>query len=1060
MRNKHKSRFSEYQEESQIQKMLQSIQFLSFNKKLTNQQTNVKTSFKVVGSLILFLTFGLSFNSQAQGSYCTANTTYAYLDYASSFITTGATTNVNYSVGSNPVVGYLNQTTQPFAASPSQTINFSHTYSNASQPYGLRIWIDWNNDFDFTDAGENVIEQNGFITILGSFTVPANIPAGNYRMRVRSRFQAYPQVCGEELYGTTIDFTLAIAAIFTSPTLTQASGIPSCSAGTTISATGTPATGIQWYWQNTATGTSTATAYSGPRTITTNGSYFIRAFDAALNYWAPATTIAVSNFPLISSPPAPVADLNPSCIPSGTTLTVPAPPTGIVYYWQGTNVGGVSTALNASTAYNTIVTGTYYVAAYQASSQCWSNTVGIPVTVGTVIPANPVISQPNYNFCIGVPSVEIAATGGQIDWFSGLTGNNFIGSGSPFQTVGTSVLPSSATVGSYNFYASTNLNGCYSPSRQMVTVSLSNVNVTLTSSAVTCNNGNNGAVAIASVLCGTAPFTYSIDGGTFGPQTGMTPGPHTVKLKDALNNESGTYNVVIGNAPAPSIVTATSVTAVNANITWTATGSETQWNIEWGIPGFTPGIGAEIGSGTATSTNYLVAPLSPVNSYHIYVSANCGAGTTAGNWTLVSVNTLCAPIVALPWTENFDNLTTLGGASFPLCWFNENPGVWNTTNAPLSTLTSGPLSGANYLRVDYAANATIWTPEFDLVAGETYEFSFNWGGDTFSYWDGGVYVNGSQTFIGATSLGAKFVEIGDPTTLAYRPEIYCFTPTTSGIYTFGVKVIETGYNNYMSFDNFKLRQIATIPGIDGSLSICQNGSVVDLNTVITANATDGFWSSISNPTAVDSLGMFNTASVLAGVHQFSYITKGCFQDTTLATITVVEPSFAGGDSSLVVCRNQPINLLIGLTGSPDNGGIWLGQNATVVPNGNTIASNNSGQYTYTYIVSNGVCPADSAQVFVTVQGNCDYLGLEDVAFEAFSVYPNPSSDIFFIANSGSTAVFNYEILDMNGRVILKANNSINGSTTTELDLSKAEIGVYLLRIFNDRAEKTFRVVKN
>ncbi len=44
-------------------------------------------------------------------------------------------------------------------------------------------------------------------------------------------------------------------------------------------------------------------------------------------------------------------------------------------------------------------------------------------------------------------------------------------------------------------------------------------------------------------------------------------------------------------------------------------------------------------------------------------------------------------------------------------------------------------------------------------------------------------------------------------------------------------------------------------------------------------------------------------------------------------------------------------------------------------------------------------------------------------------------------------------------MILKANDSVNGSTTTELNMSHVEVGVYLIRVFNELAEKTFRIVK-
>ena len=354
----------------------------------------------------------------------------------------------------------------------------------------------------------------------------------------------------------------------------------------------------------------------------------------------------------------------------------------------------------------------------------------------------------------------------------------------------------------------------------------------------------------------------------------------------------------------------------------------------------------------------------------------------------------------------------------------------------------------------------MWTPKFELVAGQTYEFSFNWAGDTRTAWEGGAYVNSSAVFATATSLGPKFVENGDATTFTYQKEVYCFTPTVSGPYTFGIKVVVTGAPYYMSFDDFELRIVDTTPGTNGSLSACQVGAPVDLNTVITSGQTNGNWVFDLNPIAVNNAGILNPAVLPAGVHDFMYVNTGCAPDTTIATITVVEASSAGADGSVSVCRNQPLNLLSGLAGNADLGGVWTNPNGVVVPNGNTTASNIPGQFNYEYIVSNGVCPADTAKVVVSVLGTCDHLGIEDVAFEGFSMYPNPTSDIVFISNTGSTEVFNYEVLDMNGRVILKANNAINGSETTELNLSKVEVGVYMIRVYNDQAEKTFRVVKN
>ncbi|MFN7879359.1 MAG: hypothetical protein ACK5P1_05055, partial [Sphingobacteriia bacterium] len=47
---------------------------------------------------------------------------------------------------------------------------------------------------------------------------------------------------------------------------------PACTS-TSISAAGSPATGVSWYWQTSATGTETTRAYTAPRLVTASGTY-------------------------------------------------------------------------------------------------------------------------------------------------------------------------------------------------------------------------------------------------------------------------------------------------------------------------------------------------------------------------------------------------------------------------------------------------------------------------------------------------------------------------------------------------------------------------------------------------------------------------------------------------------------------------------------------------------------------------------------------------------------------------------------------------------------------
>lgn len=55
--------------------------------------------------------------------------------------------------------------------------------------------------------------------------------------------------------------------------------------------------------------------------------------------------------------------------------------------------------------------------------------------------------------------------------------------------------------------------------------------------------------------------------------------------------------------------------------------------------------------------------------------------------------------------------------------------------------------------------------------------------------------------------------------------------------------------------------------------------------------------------------------------------------------------------------------------------------------------------------------------------------------------------------------FNYELTDVNGKVIATELAAINGTESATVNLENLENGFYLIRVYNDNAEKTFRVVK-
>ncbi|MDC1385744.1 T9SS type A sorting domain-containing protein, partial [Crocinitomicaceae bacterium] len=221
----------------------------------------------------------------------------------------------------------------------------------------------------------------------------------------------------------------------------------------------------------------------------------------------------------------------------------------------------------------------------------------------------------------------------------------------------------------------------------------------------------------------------------------------------------------------------------------------------------------------------------------------------------------------------------------------------------------------------------------------------------------------------------------------------------------------------------------------------------------------GIWYELI-PTANFSGSNFISAGLASQVFDFNYIvTDGCAADTVSTQVEIYAPSSAGLDGVIDACLNQPINLLSGLSGNVDLGGDWYDPTNSVIGDVNIISGPIPGQFNYDYITGNGVCPDDSANVILNVDFNCDYLNLQDLYFTAMDLYPNPTNGMIYISNEGSSEVFNMELTDLNGKVITAQAAAVNGTETTEVNLETLETGIYLVRLFNDNSEKTFRIVK-
>jgi hypothetical protein len=558
--------------------------------------------------------------------------------------------------------------------------------------------------------------------------------------------------------------------------------------------------------------------------------------------------------------------------------------------------------------------------------------------------------------------------------------------------------------------------------------------------------------------------------GSFGVPLGVAVGTYRMRVLADYNNSSPsdacslafgqgeaedyTFEVV----PIPSCLPITDLLTDNEtpnsiDITWTAGDSETNWNIEWGVPGFTPGTGTGLDSAQTTSESYTVGGLIPYTDYDIYVQASCSSSDSS-YWTLVTGTTLCVPIANLPWTENFDAMSQVGALILPGCWFMENDEWFSDDGNNTGNIAN---SGSNFVGIYWNSNDHLWTPDFELTAGTQYEFSFMWAGDGNTGWSGSVVVNSTQSSTGATALGTPFVVPADMPSEDYQREFFCFTPTTSGVYSFGIK-INSSFNPYLlRFDDFSLIERAATAGTGLAINACQINGLVDLNDNATINDPFGNWTFSQNPSTIVNDSMFNPQFVPAGVVSVDYITYGCLVDTASVLVTIYPPSSAGLDGTITACKNEPIDLLSGLNGTVNLGGSWYDPTNNLMPNSQVMTGTFPGQFNYKYITGNNICPNDTSGVVVTILGNCNWLSVDENALESVNLYPNPSTGLVYIESALSTESFNLIVTDVNGRVIETGSNSITNGLNT-VNLKDVQRGTYFFKLSNETAEKVYRVV--
>jgi hypothetical protein len=108
--------------------------------------------------------------------------------------------------------GYMDYTSISTELEMGETYAMSLSNPNAYSTDVAGVWIDWNHNESFTDAGEfySLVSGGGGASFTGNILVPENIMSGPTRMRIRLQYGGTLTPCGTTSFGDVEDYTVEV----------------------------------------------------------------------------------------------------------------------------------------------------------------------------------------------------------------------------------------------------------------------------------------------------------------------------------------------------------------------------------------------------------------------------------------------------------------------------------------------------------------------------------------------------------------------------------------------------------------------------------------------------------------------------------------------------------------------------------------------------------------------------------------------------------------------------------------------------------------------------------
>ena len=290
--------------------------------------------------------------------------------------------------------------------------------------------------------------------------------------------------------------------------------------------------------------------------------------------------------------------------------------------------------------------------------------------------------------------------------------------------------------------------------------------------------------------------------------------PITGQVKFAFYGGSTTYTSGVDNylyidnvevsewseCQAPYGLTVSNISYNSANVAFSEAGEATEW--EYVL--VEEGGDMETADAVAVYENPIeLTDLESLTTYTIAVRSVCSDGSTTSWSPSLTFTTKCLP-VELPWEEGFEGITA--NNELPACMEATGLGTYvKTYTSAQSDYNQAARTGTKFASFKWSSNDYIFTPGFELTAGNEYTFSFWYVTDGNNGWTTleAKLCSGQTEDDVISTIGTA---VSSPTNTTYQEYTGTFIPDEDGVYYIAIHCVSTFAPYYLSIDDLSLTE--------------------------------------------------------------------------------------------------------------------------------------------------------------------------------------------------------------------------------------------------------------